>query len=529
MRFGGCGAQIRTRFLWIDQLCIDQANLEEKKQQVQLMSRIYSECSRGVVWVGELSEGVPLADARAGIQLLQCMAACPDAYNLDDLALPPAIHSGLGAAIDALGGIGYGQNPWWSRIWTVQEATLPEHVVMQWGAFELPWTMLLGARNTWMQMDDDSLPVSGDRWNVFNYLFTHLTWLHSAKDADDRPCSMIHRYRLRRATDPRDKIYGLLGLCAKNRLPVTQKCDYTVSTAQVFQTMTQELIIDEAGLQPLTCHPRQHPSQATPGIASWALDLNHSTPPYSGDLYYYMHGYDAYGAADGLDAIDLDAIKAQVGQATLSLTGVSIDTITRLHERGWLTAGRDLSAILHQWYEAALGSAFDATHELPRDLYTDSSYSRAEAFARLILGDVIRGGGQAPLRRTNESDYQAVWRFMRGEADENTRDRVYKTVEDRTMFVTQTGLIGCGHLDTRVGDEVWVFRGGNVPFVISPRTGEKEEGYRFVGDCYVQGIMHGEKVMQGKGLWNRLCVCIENGMDEMDERVRRCMDGDAGN
>jgi hypothetical protein len=192
-----------------------------------------------------------------------------------------------------------------------------------------------------MQMDR-TLPVSVDRWNKLNYIFTHLTWLKSAKDANDRPCLMIHRYRLYRATEPRDKIYGLLGLYAKGRLPATQKCDYIVFTAQVFQTMMQELIIDEAGLRPLVCHPRQHPSQATPGIASWALDLNHGTPPYSGDLYYYMHGYGAYGAADGLDEIDLDAIRAQVGQDTLSLTGVYIDTVARLHEGEWFTEGRDL-------------------------------------------------------------------------------------------------------------------------------------------------------------------------------------------
>ncbi|KAK8006975.1 hypothetical protein PG989_000965 [Apiospora arundinis] len=65
------------------------------------------------------------------------------------------------------------------------------------------------------------------------------------------------------------------------------------------------------------------------------------------------------------------------------------------------------------------------------------------------------------------------------------------------VFSTAKGLLGCGHLDTQPGDQVWIFRGGRVPFVVRPRdddaNGEKKESdYTFVGECYVQGIMQGE-------------------------------------
>jgi hypothetical protein len=45
-----------TRVLWIDALCINQTDLDERSQQVQLMRNIYTLCDRTVIWVGETPE-----------------------------------------------------------------------------------------------------------------------------------------------------------------------------------------------------------------------------------------------------------------------------------------------------------------------------------------------------------------------------------------------------------------------------------------------------------------------------------------
>ena len=42
-----------TRMLWVDALCIDQLNLEEKSHQVAHMGRVYHEAMRVVVCLGE--------------------------------------------------------------------------------------------------------------------------------------------------------------------------------------------------------------------------------------------------------------------------------------------------------------------------------------------------------------------------------------------------------------------------------------------------------------------------------------------
>ena len=41
------------RIIWVDAVCIDQSNLEEREQQVQLMAKIYSKAHRVIVWLGK--------------------------------------------------------------------------------------------------------------------------------------------------------------------------------------------------------------------------------------------------------------------------------------------------------------------------------------------------------------------------------------------------------------------------------------------------------------------------------------------
>src|SRR5690349_15461535 len=40
------------RALWADAICINQKDLEERSSQVQLMTRIYSEASAVLIWLG---------------------------------------------------------------------------------------------------------------------------------------------------------------------------------------------------------------------------------------------------------------------------------------------------------------------------------------------------------------------------------------------------------------------------------------------------------------------------------------------
>jgi hypothetical protein len=48
----GHSSSFKTRFLWIDSICIDQINKKERSEQVRLMRDIYHGAERVVVWLG---------------------------------------------------------------------------------------------------------------------------------------------------------------------------------------------------------------------------------------------------------------------------------------------------------------------------------------------------------------------------------------------------------------------------------------------------------------------------------------------
>lgn len=83
---------------------------------------------------------------------------------------------------------------------------------------------------------------------------------------------------------------------------------------------------------------------------------------------------------------------------------------------------------------------------------------------------------------------------------------------DTVFFVTQTGLIGLGSLDTEARDYVFVLDGGRMPFVLRGEgtlSGDPSfsgGSFSYVGHAYVHGIMDGEGT---KGKWKRCSVLIK--------------------
>jgi hypothetical protein len=44
------------RIIWVDAVCINQGNVQEKEQQIRFMAKIYSQANRVVVWLGETAD-----------------------------------------------------------------------------------------------------------------------------------------------------------------------------------------------------------------------------------------------------------------------------------------------------------------------------------------------------------------------------------------------------------------------------------------------------------------------------------------
>jgi hypothetical protein len=90
------------RIVWVDAICIDQTNTEEKSRQVQSMAKIYAKASRVIVWLGE--------------------AAATSDQALEDLRMslnqqsPPLDKINKQAILDLL------KRSWFERIWVRRQA-----------------------------------------------------------------------------------------------------------------------------------------------------------------------------------------------------------------------------------------------------------------------------------------------------------------------------------------------------------------------------------------------------------------------
>jgi hypothetical protein len=75
--------------------------------------------------------------------------------------------------------------------------------------------------------------------------------------------------------------------------------------------------------------------------------------------------------------------------------------------------------------------------------------------------------------------------------------RLFPIMTQYKLCEARTGLVGMVPLDTMVGDLIYIFTGGTMPFILRPSAGLQSK-YKVVGGCYIHGIMDGEAVRSDK-------------------------------
>ncbi|KAG8529170.1 uncharacterized protein KY384_005805 [Bacidia gigantensis] len=118
--------QKTDRFLWIDQICIDQDNPLEKNHQVEVMSDIYGRARKVCIWLGEGDRSSRMALKFIQNEVLQLQ-------NFDELCESEKASEKWSALLDLM------QRPWFSRRWVVQEIALAHRTVVYCGSDKILW------------------------------------------------------------------------------------------------------------------------------------------------------------------------------------------------------------------------------------------------------------------------------------------------------------------------------------------------------------------------------------------------------
>ncbi|KAJ6437320.1 Heterokaryon incompatibility protein 6, OR allele [Purpureocillium lavendulum] len=206
--------------LWVDALCINQEDLEERSHQILLMQRIYHNASEVFMWLGREDEHVDPA-----IQLLRKLQSMNSGGLVREGLLDPGSMRSTGLPAfpspewESL--VRLLQRPYFRRIWIVQEMiAAPLRSTLYCGqSSTVPWMTVVEAV-TVLQRAGWIAPIDSHYGGENNFSFILITlsvgiaWMKGAATPADRLLIRRKAQNTRRyeASDPRDKIFALIGI-----------------------------------------------------------------------------------------------------------------------------------------------------------------------------------------------------------------------------------------------------------------------------------------------------------------------------
>lgn len=221
----------QVRIFWVDAICINQEDIPERNKQVKRMANIYKLAYRVVAWLGreEYNSKHALATLQyVGDQLEATktgrLVRAPGAEE-PDLWMNACRFSYDDRTWQAF--LSILERSWLYRLWCWQEINLSSrHTVLQCGYDRIRWMVFW--RAVLCLHNKERLPSV-----IFRERCRHIAFLTA--DATRQPMSiMLDLSRSKGCVDPRDKVYGLLGLTAPS-FNASIKADYSLPVEQVYK------------------------------------------------------------------------------------------------------------------------------------------------------------------------------------------------------------------------------------------------------------------------------------------------------
>lgn len=506
----------QTLTLWIDAICINQNNIDERNQQVPLMCRIYSQALVVIIWLGDADHETEMALgfleklARLGKEVWQLP---PDAR---DRACARAGIMTARKEWEAFQRLL--ERPWFNRVWVWQEVALAKRTfspLIKVGEFSVHWIYLAGVTNF--------IPLCG--WERFlpTSIWSRVNSMERARGSlgTEEPMPIVRALSYTRycgATDPRDKVFALYGLAKDG--PRAIEIDYRKTVRAVFIDVSKYLAKNARDLVVLSMVQDANPDHNLPSwVPDWSLYFHadllsvlDESEPQNNERFQV--------AVDAKLSIKYDSENPDI----LIVSGFDIGTIKGL-------GGLQPNATIEQWaskseaersdvhsafnIDQVCGEWFGMLLSLEGGPYPTTGESYMRAFARTVIAD--RGTSQ---RRATQNLYGALEQLLsfydqadrftsvfRSYASPNVTEyenAIAASAGHRRFFVDDGGSIGLAPSGALEEDTIALFLGAQVPFVVRRR---EDATYQLIGECYVHGIMDGELMKAAR-----------------DEEVRRLME-----
>jgi hypothetical protein len=542
----------QPRHLWVDAVCINQRDNQEKNHQVSLMSQVYRNAATGLVWLGKGDN-----NTREAMKTMKELADSAWQYGIPSkfltkggvvggiLATNKVVLSfnqknngiskeivGLSKTIK-LGSLeAYFDQDWFKRLWIIQEFVLAPNLTIHNGEMALSaHDFMLGFSVICLLALHPTVAITcqtmlRDWFWGFSVCMQKEEYWHAE---GNNLLSLLGLHSTRQCKLEVDIIYGLLAIATDGaEWPV----DYGLTVESVFTEVAlsylkrSNLSILHHGYRAM-----QISSNATTDAASHRAHLPSLVPDWrfrSNGNELIHNGFDSatssrpkvsteYASSGiiGLEGVYVDELSITVPDTPNNSTPVPWDDLVVFNIFTQALAFKGIFIRRMQNWQYPTGEALDLVFAQSIILKNRPYYSRRILGQYLTPNDMLLRWQKlvdafAPEDSTPPSCSQRDSNSV-GPTDFDTE--LYSSVisrarEGRKHIMTRSGYIGLGPKTCKVGDVIAIFDGAETPFVL--RLAEKTDSlerirnlgsevrenvgelWEIIGECYLYGLMNNE-------------------------------------
>lgn len=506
------------RKIWIDAICINQQDNEEKNIQVRLMRDIYKNAQAVLVWLGNAADDSDMAMDQA-LELNEKLSSIARPIHFDHLAYHDLNKEG-DLVWPALGH--FYCRSWFERLWVVQEAVLARELVLLCGSRSIDWESLTALTTALLQTGLLHLVMAAqeirrDRDNGF-YTIPYINILrmkiaeHGGMDFQ----ALVSGNRCKKCTEPVDRLWSMLGLVhphVRNEIPDLVSIDYSEDGRRHFWrpyiALAKRWIEEDSTLMLLSrATSQEKPKELPSWCPNWASPEEYST---FGSVYTYQAGFRSTEDRSPRVSVIPDSNNIQV-------RGFDVDEVADIVSASWSFSqfpdqqkGLDGAAAKLLEWESQCVSLSKVTYK--------QLGAVPEAHWRTLIGNKIYDEDPTPVGDVSE-DYHNMLRylitlrdgtFLDEGVEKKTALRLYFSAQQsacqgRRFFSTRGGRVGLGPAQLKAGDTICVFYSGGPLYALRFKHADKVA--ELIGEAYVHGLMNKEAfTAKGRGEDQTFVIC----------------------
>jgi hypothetical protein len=503
-------AASQGQVIWVDALCINQLDVNERGHQVGYMPQIFSHATKVWAYLGELEDLPPVAEDP--LTSSRENALVWEARLLETIGLLHGEEPNGSLQTHRKAISTFLRRRWFSRAWCLQEIGLSHDTTFLCGSFHFPWTNLKSAK---LDCPFNNPFDFGGQCPLILTLETGTRLPFSAfyglLTSARATCA---------ATEPKDMVYAVVGLM-ENMPAWPTTPDYSLSTPVFFRFVTEYLIQNYRTLDVLAfaeCRGEQKDM-----MHSWMIDW---TARPKGESFAWNRRRDQatagihhdllplYGTVEPTSSDDLSIqfleppylLAYSQRLASLCLVGYHLGTVVAVSSC-WDTSACHLelpwhresvrrlidNVVMHTIMEDERRSHLRSILWGLRDIVRSSPGSERLKYAINDVGDGLpeqavlswwiwnRAACLHQLKSSNRGKLAAIGHTI---LQWLTRNRSTTLAYGRKLFFTQEGHFGFGPKDLKAGDRLVRFRDASIGHFIREASPGLGHPHILIGECF---------------------------------------------